>query len=240
MICDPQVDDHINRHFSQHHNFLVISINYRLAPVHPFPTPVHDVASTIRAILADPTLKPQYNPSRVSIMGFSAGANITLGVAQLPGIKEKIHSLVPFYPVVDFSGKYKGPYKTTKDGKPDMLAGVAPIFNWAYIPPGQDKADPLLSPIYAANNRELPQRVFFVAAEWDYLEHEANVMARLLAGVEDAEELGFDWERNGVRWRTVPEVVHSWTHIDLKGEDEVMRLKGLDGLYQDVADWLRL
>ncbi|KEF53031.1 uncharacterized protein A1O9_10939 [Exophiala aquamarina CBS 119918] len=237
MVCDPQVDDTINRHFASRHGLLVISINYRLAPRNPFPDSVHDVAESIRAILASPP--HPYDASRVSIMGFSAGGNLTLSVAQLPDIKEKVQSLVAFYPVVDFSGKYKGKYKTTKDGKPDMLKNVAPIFNWAYIPPGQDKTDPLLSPIYAANREKLPQRVFFIAAEYDYLEHEANAMAKMLAGVETSnEELGVEWERNGVNWRTVPNVIHSWTHIELKGDEEVQRLKGLDALYQDVADWL--
>lgn len=236
MVCDPQVDDTINRQFATRHGFVVISINYRLAPRNPFPDSVHDVAESIRAVLASPP--HPYDPSRVAIMGFSAGGNLTLSVAQLPGIKEKVQSLVPFYPVVDFSGKYKGEYRKSKDGKPDMLKNVAPIFNWAYIPPGQDKTDPLLSPVYAANRTQLPQRVFFVAAEYDYLEHEAKAMAKMLAGVDTGEELGFEWERNAVRWRTVPDVIHSWTHIELKGDEEVRRLKGLDVLYQDVADWL--
>jgi acetyl esterase/lipase len=237
MVCDPQNDDMINRQFATQHGFLVVSINYRLAPRNPFPDSVHDVAEVIRAVLADDTLP--YDPSKVAIIGFSAGGNLTLSVAQLPGIKEKVQSLVPFYPVVDFTGKYKGPYKTTKDGKPDPLKNIAPLFNWAYIPPGQDKADPLLSPVYAANKDQLPQRVFFVAAEYDYLEHEANLMAKMLAGVDAGEELGFEWEKNGVKWRTVPDVIHAWTHIELKGEEEAQRVKGLEVLYQDVADWLR-
>lgn len=244
MICDPQTDDHINRHFAQTHHMLVISINYRLAPTHAYPTALHDTASAILSVLSDPTLTPLYNPSRVSLIGFSAGGNLVLTVAQLPSLKHKIHSLVPFYPVVDFTDKYKGPYMRTRDGKPDMLEGVAPLFNWAYIPAGTDRAEKLLSPIYA-DRTDLPHRVFFVAAELDMLAFEAGKMARFLAGVGDEDgdrdELrGDEWETNGVRWRRVKDVVHSWTHIPLKGaEEEAARLKALDDLYKDVADWLR-
>jgi acetyl esterase/lipase len=232
-ICDPQGDDHVNRVFSEEHDFVVVSINYRLAPRNPFPDGVHDVGEVIRAVLADSDLPVDH--SKVAIMGFSAGGNLTLAVAQLPGIREKVQSLVPFYPVTDFSSVYKREYKTTPDGKDDMLKDLAPLIDWAYINPGQDKTDPLLSPIYASRE-QLPQRIFFICAEHDCLCYEANIMATKLAGQEA--DLGSDWEKNGIKWRMVPQT-HAWTHMPKAGEAGIQEQKELRILYAEIAEWLR-
>jgi len=218
------------------HGFVVVSVDYRKAPTNPFPDAVHDIAEIIRAVLADQDLP--VDRSNVAIGGSSAGGNLTLAVAQLPGIQEKVRSLVPFYPVVDFSDVYKGPYKTTKDGKPDMLKDMGPAVNWAYVPEGQDRCDPLLSPIYASRE-QLPQRVFFITAEYDYLCYEAGIMAKKLAGLDEDEATGPVWEKNGVKWRMIPDVTHGWNHMPLMGEAEVQKMKDLDVLYQEIADWLK-
>lgn len=140
---------------------MVASVNYRKAPTHPFPTYVHDCAEITRAVLADLDLPVDY--SNVSIGGFSAGGNPALAIAQLPEIRDKVRSLVPIYPVVDFTGKYKGPVRDGPDGKPDVLKDMAPVFNWAYITSDQDKSDSLLGPI-CATREQLPHRVFFIGA----------------------------------------------------------------------------
>lgn len=237
VLLDPSVDDPFNRHFADTHGFVVVGINYRKAPSHPFPTPVHDAAEIVRAVLADPDLPVDH--SKVALGGFSAGGNISLAIAQLSGIREKVQALVPVYPVVDFTAKYKGEFRTTPDGKPDMLKAMAPVFNWAYVPETQDRADPLLSPIYAGRER-LPQRIFFIGAEYDYLCHEAAVMARKLAGLDETGTIdATDWEKNGIKWRMVPNVTHGWTHMPKRGEEEVRRKKDLEVLYMEIAEWLK-
>ncbi|KIW99986.1 uncharacterized protein Z518_10914 [Rhinocladiella mackenziei CBS 650.93] len=235
-FADPQMDDAFNRRFANEYNFVVVSLNYRKAPINPFPACVHDTAEIARAVLADMTLPVDY--SKVAIGGFSAGGNLALAIAQLPGIKENVHAIVPLYPVVDFTGKYKGPFRTTKDGKPDMLKNLAPVLDWAYIPADQDLSDPLLSPI-CANREQLPQRIFFIGAECDFLCHEAEIMAKKLAGVEEKEDTGPGWEENGIKWKMVPDVTHGWTHVEQSGDAEVERQKGLDALYKEIAAWLK-
>ena len=60
-------------------NWRVLSINYRLAPEHPFPTPVEDVFDVL-TWLADPAshavVPPSADRQRVVLMGESAGANL--------------------------------------------------------------------------------------------------------------------------------------------------------------------
>ena len=60
-------------------NWRVLSIDYRLSPEHPFPTPVEDVFSVL-TWLADPAshalVPPSADRQRVVLMGESAGANL--------------------------------------------------------------------------------------------------------------------------------------------------------------------
>jgi len=235
-LCDPAMDDEFNRTFADTYDFIVVSVNYHKAPGTAFPTPVHDVGAIVESILADSSLP--IDTGNISIAGFSAGGNLSLAVAQLPGIKDNVRSIIPVYPVVDFTGQHKGAFRTTPDGKPDLLKDLGPLFNWAYIPPDTDLSNTLLSPI-CADRMQLPQRIFFIGAEYDYLCHEAEVMAKKFAGLE-ASDTGPEWEQNGIKWRMVPDVTHGWTHLSLKNpEAEKKRKKDLEGLYKEMADWLR-
>jgi len=236
-LCDPQTDDEFCHHLANKYHFLVVSINYRKAPVYPFPELVHDAAEMARAVLSDTDIPVDH--SRIAMGGFSAGGNLTLAIAQLPGIKEKVQKLVPVYPVVDFSRKFGGPYRTTKDGKPDILQNTSALFNWAYINTGQDRSDPLLSPIYATRE-QLPHQIFFVGAEYDCLCHEAEIMAKNLAGYDNGDtDSGSTWERNGIRWRMIPDQQHGFTHLQQKGDDEMNRQLVCDELYREIAQWLQ-
>jgi acetyl esterase/lipase len=244
-LCEPSLDDFFNRAMADQHGFVVVSVNYRKAPSHAFPVPVHDCAEITRAVLSDGDLPVDLaRQASVSLGGFSAGGNLALAIAQLPGIKERVGSIVPVYPVVDFTGKFKGPYRPTPDGKEDRLKEMGPVFTWAYIPVGQDLADPLLSPICVRGREALPQRIFFVGAEYDYLCHEAEAMAiRLAYGVsedskEKVEELGDEWEKEGIKWKNVKGVVHGWTHIPEKGEKDILKQNQLKSLYREIAEWL--
>ncbi len=53
----------------------VVGIDYRLAPEHPFPAPMRDIADTVGAVLDEAASQPVY------LAGDSAGANLALGAA---------------------------------------------------------------------------------------------------------------------------------------------------------------
>lgn len=154
---------------------------------------------------------------------------------------------MPIYPVVDFSGLYKGKFRNTDDGRPDMLARTGEWFSWGYLPVGQDRRDPLLSPIYAGREK-LPKRMFFVGAEYDVLCHEAACMARLLAGREVKEgaagkgegEIEERWEEGGVRWRMHKGQRHGYTHASERdAEREKRRVRATEQTWGDIAEWLK-
>ncbi|RAH42556.1 alpha/beta-hydrolase [Aspergillus brunneoviolaceus CBS 621.78] len=177
-------DDPFCASWSKRTGMLVLSLDYRKIPLHPFPTAIHDVEAQILDLLADPTALP-IDPTRLVIGGFSAGASLALAVAQLPALKGKFRAAICYYPIVDFSHSppdkmHARPYQ---DYWRDHLGDAGWWIDWGYVCPGQDRRDPLLSPWYAATE-DLPERVYMVAAEFDLLRVEAQEMIHRLAGLE--------------------------------------------------------
>jgi acetyl esterase/lipase len=235
-FCLP--DDQFCHYFANEFNFCVVSINYRKAPSCPFPFLVEDAAAVAKAVLADDGLP--VDRSRVALGGFSAGGNLSLAIAQMDGLRGRIESIVAIYPVVDFSGAFKGSFKKTKEGRRDGLEKTGHLFDWGYVSAGQDRRDPLLSPIYA-KRESLPPRIFMIGAEYDVLCHEAEVMALRLTGRGPQPEIGNgdSWERDGIKWRKVLDVQHGFTHLRKRGRQEAQRKKQCEELYNEMAGWLR-
>jgi acetyl esterase/lipase len=236
-LCNPVVDDPFCHHLSTKYGYLVISLSYSLSPQHPFPAAVEDIMALIPAILSDTSLP--IDLSRVALGGFSAGGNLTLAAAQSPSVGPKLKALVPIYPVVDFSGRYKGKFRTNNDGTPDMLQRTGAWFNWGYISPGMSLTDPLLSPIYA-DRASLPRRVFFVGCEYDVLCHEAHEMAKKLVGpAAQRKREDEDWDMDGVKWLRVKGQRHGFTHTTEKGRREQERAEATDALWKEVDVWVK-
>jgi acetyl esterase/lipase len=233
-LCDPQVDDEFCHQLANKYNLCVVSINYRKAPLHPFPTLISDAEAIAKAVIADPDLPVDH--SKIAMGGFSAGGNLSLAIAQLDGIREKVKAIVPIYPVVDFSGTYKGQARADQWGVPDRLEKMAPIFNWAYISKGEDRVNPLMSPIFATR-KDLPQKIFFIGAEYDYLCYEAGEMAKKLAGLKKGADA---WSETGIKWMKVPGVRHGFTHVRLKGQAEIERANAVADTYAAIGKWLQV
>ena len=61
---------------------IVISVDYRLAPEHPFPAAIDDVVAAYRWV-NDHAAELSIEPGRVGVMGDSAGANLAAVIAQV-------------------------------------------------------------------------------------------------------------------------------------------------------------
>lgn len=72
--------DSLARRLAARTGALVVSVEYRLAPDHPFPAP-HDDCWAATTWLANHGASLGGNPSRLSVAGDSAGANLAAGVA---------------------------------------------------------------------------------------------------------------------------------------------------------------
>ena len=72
--------DSLARRLAARTGALVVSVEYRLAPEHPFPAP-HDDCWAATTWLADNAASIGGDPERLSVAGDSAGGNLAVGVA---------------------------------------------------------------------------------------------------------------------------------------------------------------
>ncbi len=123
--------------------------------------------------------------SKLALLGFSSGGNLALALPQLPSIRALSYdapsAAVSVYGCLDLSRNpadklrnrfYKPALPLPQGSRIDSLAALTPVFDWCYIPYGQDLTDPLLSPAYVSLDA-LPPHVYVVAAELDMLAHES-------------------------------------------------------------------
>lgn len=271
---DPTDNEEWNYNFSNRYSSLVIALNYSKAPSNPFPVPQSDLEALVRAVLTDETLKPYIDTTKVGVMGWSAGGTLALGISTLPSLRESLTAVVAMYPATDFSAKtaqkvrtrqYKPALGGARGWTRDLLQDISPLFGWAYVNPGTDTRDPLLSPVYA-DRQALPKRVWLVGCELDLLAHDAWRLAARLAGrpvpgmeqkvgQEETAPRGelilegderFAWEKEVAggeyRWLLVPDVLHGFDMPlpEMGGElterkDAAIKTEKLMGM---IAEWL--
>lgn len=156
---------------------VVVAVDYRLAPEHPWPAAPQDALAVSRAVLAD---LDSYGGSPVlGVTGDSAGGNLAAIVAQqVPGIAAQL--LV--YPATDLVGDYPS---RTENAHGYLLD--EPTMGWfmeQYLSSGPAADDPLVSPLHGDLGGVPPAVV--VTAEFDPLRDEGEAYAAALAaaGVE--------------------------------------------------------
>ncbi|KAI3171782.1 hypothetical protein CBS147317_1211 [Penicillium roqueforti] len=165
-------DDGFCRRISQETKYTVLDVSYRLAPEHPFPAALNDVEDAVKYVLTRPD---EFDLTRVSMSGFSAGANLALATASNLFPPETFRSLLAFYPVTDIGSD---PGAKIAPARADFVIPLAlmRLFDRCYVPPSFDKRDPRISPTYAPADR-FPRRVLMITADGDTLAPEGEELA---------------------------------------------------------------
>ncbi|WP_435979032.1 alpha/beta hydrolase [Psychrobacter sp. DM4] len=138
--------DLVCQHLAADGNCTVIAVDYRLAPEHPFPTPVNDGLAAFRYIASN-TDKFGVDATRLAVGGDSAGGNLAAVVAQQTKDDDYAPKLqLLWVPWVDMSREYES-YELFATGF--FLERVKMRwFQEQYIEDATDTTDPMASPIF--------------------------------------------------------------------------------------------
>jgi acetyl esterase len=156
----------------------VVSIDYRLAPEHPFPAALEDAAAAV-AYLAEHAPEFGIDGARLGICGDSAGGTLAAATCQrfARAGKPRLALQLLICPILD--------YRCTSGSRREFASGY--LLDEAtlehdlmhYAPGGADPADPRISPSRTAELGGLPKTIIHTA-EFDPLRDEGqDYFARL-------------------------------------------------------------
>jgi acetyl esterase len=182
VLGNLETSDGICRRLCADTGCLVVSVAYRLAPEHPFPAAPRDCHAAV-SWLAAHAAELGGDPARLAVAGDSAGGNLAAAVTlQAREAGPALAAQVLVYPNVAYGAE-----------TPSMRDNADPYFfnrtsvgwYWGhYLADPGDGADPLASPLRAADLSGLPPALV-VTAEYDPLRDEGEQYAERLraAGV---------------------------------------------------------
>jgi acetyl esterase len=174
--------DRVCRALASKAGVVVVSVDYRLAPEHPFPAAVEDALAATRAVLGDARAFG-IDPDRVAVGGDSAGGNLSAVVAQwLRGDARRPAFQLLVYPGTDMTRSLPS-HQLFREGL--FLSRSATDWYLAqYLPDRSVERDPRASPLFAADLSRLPPALVMTAG-FDPLKDEGRAYAEKMraAGV---------------------------------------------------------
>jgi acetyl esterase len=176
--------DNVTRAIAKKSGFIVVSVDYRLAPEHPFPAAVDDAYTALEWV-AKNAKDIRGDPTRIAVAGDSAGGNLA-AVMALKARDEHgpaIGFQVLIYPVLNASSLDTKSYNEFAKGY-YLLKDDIEYFRSLYLPHKKDWTNPYASPLLAQDVSRLPPALI-ITDEFDILRDEGEAYANRLkeAGV---------------------------------------------------------
>jgi acetyl esterase len=178
FVCgDVESYDLVARRLASESGAAVFSVDYRLAPEHPFPIPLDDCHAALAWIVANAE-ELGVDGARVAVAGDSAGGNLSAAVALRSRIEgPELSAQVLIYPVIDPACDTKS---MVENANGYMLTADSMREMWGfYLSGGTDENDAFVAVDRAADLSGLPPALV-ITAEFDPLRDEGEHYASLL------------------------------------------------------------
>ena len=170
MGDDYRIEEPQARTIAHEAQAIVLAVDYRLAPEHPFPAGLEDCYTVLEWAHAN-AAELGGDPQRMAVGGGSAGGNLAVAVAlksrdqQGPALRFVLATM----PVTDFT-------RVEDDGHRYVLkADHVRAMRAAYVPDPAERGHPYVSPLHADGLDELP-RVYVITGEFDPLRDQGEAL----------------------------------------------------------------
>jgi acetyl esterase/lipase len=175
-------DDLLTKHLAKIGQCVVASVEYRLAPEHPFPAPVEDCYAALKWLAAHSS-ELGVNKSRIAIGGASAGGGLAAGLALLTRDRAEVEVAFQLliYPMIDDRN-----ITSASETIPDTFVWTREnnLMGWrAYLgrEPGGADVSPYAAAARATDLRGLPPAYIPVGDLDLFLDENITYAQRLLA-----------------------------------------------------------
>lgn len=165
--------------FTKH---IILSVDYRLAPEHPFPAGLEDCYAVVREVVKSRFCLHQLE-NEITLIGDSAGANLAAAVSLLARDRGefKVNRQILLYPVTHNNHSDDSPYPSVKENGTDYLLTQKRIREYIelYVPDKKELNNPYVAPILAQDLSDQPETLI-ITAEYDLLRDEGEDYGRRL------------------------------------------------------------
>lgn len=159
---------------------VVVAVDYRLAPEHPFPTPLDDCRAAWLWVVAHADIL-DIDLDRLSLGGVSAGGNLAAALCLLLRDRDEPMPVLQLLeaPATDFSFDHPSVLEYGPEAGFDAEQ-FGPILRM-YLPDPADEQNPYAAPLRAPDLSDLPP-AHIMTAEYDALRDAAELYAEALRG----------------------------------------------------------
>ena len=201
MGC-PDGIDHVCRDIARNADVTVVSVDYRLAPEHPYPAGLEDCADVLAWLR---TAASGVDASRIAVAGDSAGGNLAAALCLLDRSTygsngpSPLRAQILLYPALDLT--LSDPFPLTFRGPGLTLADCRALVD-IYLAKQGSSHDELCSPLLADDLSQLPPALIITAGVDILREDGRRYAERLLAdGVQ-------------ARWSDYPRMPHAFVSLN--------------------------
>jgi len=173
---------HICSRMAKITNSIVVSVDYRLAPEHKFPTGLMDCYTVAKTLLTDGSL--EINPKNITLVGDSAGGNIA---AALSLMARDIGDFLPTRQILLYPSTYNdhspaSPFQSVHENGEGFILTSKRISDYTelYRSSDDDLNNPYFAPLLAKDFSNQPETLI-ISAQYDLLRDEGEEYGRRLA-----------------------------------------------------------
>lgn len=156
--------------------YVVVSVDYRLAPEYPFPAGLLDCYRVTELLHKDPDIFPR-KPKEIILIGDSAGANLAAAVSLMARDKGGFvpRKQILLYPATNNYHDYRSQFSSIIENGTDYILTSKRIQDYMdlYISKEEDRFNPYVAPLLANDLSNQP-KTLIITAEYDPLRDEGE------------------------------------------------------------------